>query len=78
MPYSQPEDPWVIEALRRLGVLFERLPLDRGISQRTLSARSGVDQAMISRLKHGLAGGMRAQAIARLLRALQDYPNFLR
>ena len=77
MPYSRPDDPWVTEALRRLGVLFERLRLDRGISQRTLSARSGVDQAMISRLERGLASGMRAQAIARLLRALQDYPTFL-
>lgn len=63
-------DPVTREALQVLGRVFRQLRSDRGLSQRGLAARSGLSQSTISRLECGLAEGMPAASIARLLAGL--------
>ena len=72
VPYSQPTDRWTIDALERLGRGLRSARKQAGWSQQLLGERAGVDQAVISRLENGLAPGMRASAIARIIRALSD------
>jgi predicted transcriptional regulator len=70
VPYSQPTDRWTVDALERLGREVRSARKQAGWSQRLLGERAGVDQAVISRLENGLAPGLRASAIARIIRAL--------
>ena len=72
VPYKQPTDRWTVEALERLGRGLRSARKQAGWSQRLPSERAGVDQAAISRLENGLAPGLRASAIARIIRALGD------
>ena len=63
-------DPATREALQVLGGVFRQLRLERGLSQRALAGRCGLSQSTISRLECGLAEGLRAAWIGRLLAGL--------
>ena len=57
-------------ALQRLGLGLKGARQARGWSQRDLERASGVDQSMISRFERGLAPGLHATLLARLLAGL--------
>ncbi len=59
------------KALDRFGADVARLCVARGLSQRGLAARCDVDQGTISRMMRGLAPGLRLEAVARILLALE-------
>ena len=63
-------DPVTREALQVLGAVFRKLRAERGLSQRALAGRCGLSQSTISKLERGLAEGLRAAWIARLLAGL--------
>ena len=61
------------EALDRFGADVAKLCAARGLSQRRLAAMCGVDQGTISRMMRGLAPGLRLEAVARILLALEGH-----
>jgi transcriptional regulator with XRE-family HTH domain len=65
------------EALIALGAVFRKIRVARGLTQRLLSARSGVSQSVISRFENGKAPWLAAVQIARLLAALDLEPGLL-
>ena len=66
-------DPTTRVATERLGREIAQLCVARGMSQRSLSARSGVSQATISRLMRGMTPGTRLWTVARILAALDGH-----
>ena len=77
--------PWQIEdldpetraGLLLLGEAFARLRSSRGISQRGLANMVGISQSSISRFEAGIAPGMRARRMARMLCVLRAGPDSL-
>ena len=77
--------PWQIEdldpetraGLLLLGEAFARLRSSRGISQRGLANMVDLSQSSISRFEAGLAPGMRARRMARMLAVLRAGPDSL-
>jgi ribosome-binding protein aMBF1 (putative translation factor) len=68
--WEQSTDPETRAALDRLGAQVKELRATMGWSQRDLAARCRVDQGTISRFERGLAPGVRAVSVARMIRAL--------
>ena len=60
--------------LVRVGADLRRARLAAMLSQRQLGRMTGVDQATISRLERGLAGGMAVARLARLI-AVIGWPD---
>ena len=77
--------PWQIEdldpetraGLLLLGEAFARLRSSRGISQRGLANMVDLSQSSISRFEAGIAPGMRARRMARMLAVLRAGPDSL-
>lgn len=68
--YRRPTLPNEQRGLDLLGDAIRLGRRDRGLSQRTLSARSGVPQSTISKLERGLAPGTTARRLAPLILVL--------
>lgn len=62
------------EAVIRVGHLLRDARQRRGVTQRQLARRAGVDQATISRLERGLSPYSRLAIVARLLVELDICP----
>jgi len=71
------QDPPTREALAALGSAMLEIRRARGLTQRQLSARSGLAQSTISRLETGKAPWLSAVWIARLLAALDLEPGLM-
>ena len=77
--------PWQIEdldpdtraGLLLLGEAFAKLRSSRGISQRGLANMVDLSQSSISRFEAGIAPGMRARRMARMLAVLRAQPDSL-
>ena len=77
--------PWQIEdldpetraGLLLLGEAFARLRSSRGITQRGLANMVDLSQSSISRFEAGIAPGMRARRMARMLAVLRAGPDSL-
>src|SRR3990172_2871028 len=69
------QDEPTLEALRVLGATYRSIRDARGLTQRQLSARSGLSQSTISRFENGRAPWLAAVWIARLLAALDVEPG---
>jgi len=69
-------DPLTQEALEELGQVLRKLRGERGLSQASLAARSGVHQSTISRLECGKAPGFTVVAVARILAGLERGEDF--
>ena len=69
------QDEPTLEALRVLGATYRSIRVARGLTQRQLSARSGLSQSTISRFENGRAPWLAAVWIARLLAALDVEPG---
>jgi transcriptional regulator with XRE-family HTH domain len=66
-------DPLERAAVERFGRDIADLCQARGLSQRGLAARCGVNQATISRLMRGRTPGMRLKTVARIVLALDGH-----
>jgi transcriptional regulator with XRE-family HTH domain len=64
---------WNREALEMVGRAVRVARIRAGMSQRTLEARSGVDQTAISRLERGLRPQMGVEKFARIALVLGHY-----
>ena len=69
------QDEPTLEALRVLGATYRSIRVARGLTQRQLSARSGLSQSTISRFENRRAPWLAAVWIARLLAALDVEPG---
>ena len=69
--WEEKTDPRTRAALDRLGADCFALRAAAGLTQRGLAQRSGIDQGTISRFERGLAPGVHADSVARLIEALE-------
>lgn len=68
--YERPHDPQQQRGFDLIGAMVRRRRVALGWTQRYLEARSGIDQAVISRLENGKQSGLRWSRFAELIEAL--------